>query len=134
MIACVILSVKSRQRNIGNLNEQEEESGDNDNLFSFASSLSSIHLLYDRLSDHLLFDDNIQSSSLSKNEKEDHNKDYYIWQFYALLSINLNVERKRKMILELREKIINIIEKKDPIKIANLNVFLNALGLDASQL
>ena len=48
--------------------------------------------------------------------------------------MNIESDRKRSMILELRDKILVIVEEADERAVKNLNVFLNALGLDASQL
>ena len=62
------------------------------------------------------------------------NREFYAWQFLALLAMNVDSERKRNMIMELRDKILMIVESGEESSINNLNVFLNALGLDASQL
>ena len=64
----------------------------------------------------------------------DPSRDFYAWQFLALLAMNIESDRKRSMILELRDKILVIVEEADERAVKNLNVFLNALGLDASQL
>lgn len=62
------------------------------------------------------------------------NREFYAWQFLALLAMNVDSDRKRNMIMELRDQILFIVESGDEKAINNLNVFLNALGLDASQL
>ncbi len=62
------------------------------------------------------------------------NREFYAWQFLALLAMNVDSERKRNMIMELRDNILVIVESGEESSIHNLNVFLNALGLDASQL
>ncbi len=62
------------------------------------------------------------------------NREFYAWQFLALLAMNVDSERKRNMIMELRDKILMIVESGEESSVNNLNVFLNALGLDASQL
>lgn len=62
------------------------------------------------------------------------NREFYAWQFLALLAMNVDSDRKRNMILELRDMILTIVESGEESSINNLNVFLNALGLDASQL
>lgn len=59
---------------------------------------------------------------------------FYTWQFLALLSLNIDSDSKKTLIMELREKIMQVIESGLEKGIANLNVFLNSLGLDASQL
>lgn len=64
----------------------------------------------------------------------DPSRDFYAWQFLALLAMNVESDRKRSMILELRDKILVVVETGDERQVKNLNVFLNALGLDASQL
>jgi hypothetical protein len=59
---------------------------------------------------------------------------YYIWQFMALLALNIEDERKRAIVLELRERILAIVAEGERSEVKHLNVFLNALGLDAEQL
>ena len=60
--------------------------------------------------------------------------DFYVWQLFALIAVNLNRNQKRTIVAELRDRIMGIISKEDPGTLATLNLFLNALGLDASQL
>ena len=80
--------------------------------------------IYDSLEGHLL-----EFFSLS-----DPSRDFYAWQFLALLAMNVESDRKRSMILELRDKILVVVEESEEKSVKNLNVFLNAIGLDASQL
>jgi hypothetical protein len=67
--------------------------------------------------------------SLSTPEAE-----FYGWQFMALLAMSVDADRKRQMVLELRERIMAVVQRGESKSIVNLNVFLNALGLDASQI
>jgi hypothetical protein len=60
--------------------------------------------------------------------------DFYVWQLFALIAVNLNRNQKRSIVAELRDRIMGIINRDDPGALATLNLFLNALGLDASQL
>ena len=60
--------------------------------------------------------------------------EFYGWQLMALLALNVDGDRKRAIVLELRERILIVANSGDQRAIANLNIFLNALGLDASQL
>jgi hypothetical protein len=60
--------------------------------------------------------------------------DFYVWQLFALISVNLNRNQKRAIVAELRDRIMGIISKDEPGALATLNLFLNALGLDATQL
>jgi hypothetical protein len=60
--------------------------------------------------------------------------DHYAWQFLALLAVNVDGERKRSMVMELREKVLAVVGEGSAKAIKSMNVFLNALGLDASQL
>lgn len=61
--------------------------------------------------------------------------DFYAWQFLALLALNLmDADRKRQIVMEVRERILLVAQQGEPKSISNLNIFLNALGLDASQL
>lgn len=60
--------------------------------------------------------------------------DYYLWQFLALLALSVDAEAKKTMIVELRERILAVAQHGSPKDTANLNIFLNVLGLDSSQL
>lgn len=103
-----------------------------------------VDAIYTRLADRLLDFFAFQSSgsgatatlssstSIVSSDITSHS--YYIWQFMALLSLNVDDERKRLVVMDLRERILSIIEEGDATEIRYLNVFLNALGLDAEQL
>ena len=78
--------------------------------------------------------DSLEGHLLEFFSPSDPHRDFYAWQFLALLAMNVESDRKRAMILELRDKILVIVESEDERSVKNLNVFLNALGLDASQL
>lgn len=60
--------------------------------------------------------------------------DYYVWQFMALVALNVDADNKKFMIVELRDKIMSVVQHGAAKDIANLNIFLNVLGLDSSQL
>lgn len=61
--------------------------------------------------------------------------EFYGWQFMALLALNVDADRKRILVMELRDKILEVASHPEHGKaINNLNIFLNTLGLDASQL
>ena len=100
-----------------------------------------MHRIYEALVDHLC--DFFAFLPTDKNESERMkamtttpaiSHSYYIWQFMALLALNLDDEKKRAIVLELREKIIGVVEEGERMGVKHLNVFLNALGLDAEQL
>lgn len=74
------------------------------------------------------------NTNANANANEHSSRDFYAWQCLALLAMNVESDQKRAMILELRDKILMVVESGDERAIKNLNVFLNALGLDASQL
>ncbi|KAI9296921.1 hypothetical protein K502DRAFT_323523 [Neoconidiobolus thromboides FSU 785] len=68
--------------------------------------------------------------------------DLYAWQFLASLSVGLNLDQQHTLVLELRDKVIEQITLASrghlpsdvaATKITNVNLFLHALGLDASQ-
>lgn len=59
---------------------------------------------------------------------------YYVWQLLALIALNVDAEAKRSMIVELRDRIMSVVQHGSPKDITNLNIFLNVLGLDSSQL
>lgn len=69
-------------------------------------------------------------ASLFKNN----DAEFYVWQFLALLALNSSLDQKRTLVLELREIILRTVKSDNEPLIANMNVFLNALGIDASQL
>lgn len=66
------------------------------------------------------------------------------WQFLANFAINTTSHQQQLLVTELREKILdNVVSvqkgwvTEEPLKQAkmrNVNIFLNALGLDASQI
>ncbi|CAJ0829392.1 11655_t:CDS:10 [Entrophospora sp. SA101] len=68
--------------------------------------------------------------------------DMYVWQFLAAMAVGASIEQQHVLVTEVRERVIETISKannrfasdKTVHKIANVNLFLNALGLDASQL
>lgn len=60
--------------------------------------------------------------------------DFYVWQLFALVAVNLDRNQKRQLVAELRERIMGIIGKNEATSLSTLNLFLNAIGLDASQL
>jgi len=74
----------------------------------------------------------------SQDSKYDEDQEYYGWQFAALLAINVDSERKRMLVMELRDRIMTVISSsnanEDEGVLGNLNVFLGALGLDVNQL
>ena len=78
--------------------------------------------------------DSLEGHLLELFSPVDPNRDFYAWQCLALLAMNVESDRKRAMILELRDKILVVVEAGEERQVKNLNVFLNALGLDASQL
>ena len=60
--------------------------------------------------------------------------DFYVWQFMALVALNVDADAKKAMIVELRDKIMSIVEHGSQKNLSHLNLFLNVLGLDSSQL
>lgn len=66
------------------------------------------------------------------------------WQFLANFAINTTTHQQQLLVTELREKILeNVVsvtkgwvadEVLQQAKMRNVNIFLNALGLDASQI
>lgn len=92
--------------------------------------------LFDLLSDRLMDLFNVPSlrSPSAASHKGFDGGDYYVWQFLALLALNVDPEAKKTMIVELREKIMAIVQHGSAKDLSHLNIFLNVLGLDASQL
>jgi len=69
-------------------------------------------------------------------------EDVYVWQFLAALAVGLNVTQQHQLVIEVREKVLENVTNATrghipadaaQTKIANVNLFLHALGLDASQ-
>ncbi|KAJ9065096.1 DNA topoisomerase 2-associated protein pat1 [Entomophthora muscae] len=98
-----------------------------------AQSVELYTVLFSSLSNHFLA---IFPPSSSQIE------DSYVWQFLAALSVGLTLEQQHQLVLEVREKVIENVTNATrghyppeiaQIKIANVNLFLHALGLDASQ-
>lgn len=86
---------------------------------------SLVERLFDQLGDRLpeLF-----------NSLQGADGEFYGWQFMALLALNVDADRKRQMVMELRERILATANAPAQVAVDNLNIFLNALGLDASHL
>ena len=67
-----------------------------------------------------------------------------VWQFLAMLALHASNEQQQLLVTALREKILdNVVsvskgliadETVQQMKIANVNIFLHALGLDSSQI
>jgi len=90
--------------------------------------------LYDLLSDRLMDFFNVPSLKSNAPKGTFDAGDYYVWQLLALLALNVDSESKKVMIMELREKIMAVSQHGTPKDVSHLNIFLNVLGLDASQL
>ncbi|ORX71506.1 hypothetical protein DL89DRAFT_221914 [Linderina pennispora] len=69
-------------------------------------------------------------------------EDVHAWQFLATLAISASVDQQHVLVAEVREKVLEKVQLANsgrvPVEIAaaltaNVNLFLNALGLDASQ-
>lgn len=93
--------------------------------------LNFFDLIQDRLADCFA---EIPAPAAAEEGGEGSEAEFYGWQFMALLAMNVDADRKRSMVMELRERILAVVERNDPKAIGNLNIFLNVLGLDASQL
>jgi len=70
--------------------------------------------------------------------------DQPVWQFLAALALNANTEQQHVLVAGLKEKVLENVasvnkgwvtdEEERRMKLANVNLFLNALGLDSSQI
>ena len=70
--------------------------------------------------------------------------DQPVWQFLAALALNASMAQQQALVTELREKVLENVtsakqgwaadEVESQAKIANVNLFLHALGLDSSQI
>ena len=70
----------------------------------------------------------------NSSSASDEEIDIYAWQFLAFLACIIREEAKKALVTELRETIMQIVNFGNEQKVKNLNVFLNALGLDVSQI
>ena len=67
-----------------------------------------------------------------------------VWQFLAALALHANADQHTKLVGGLRDKILDnvlsvnkgwvVTEEERQTKLANVNLFLHALGLDSSQI
>ncbi|CCO28442.1 DNA topoisomerase 2-associated protein pat1 AltName: Full=Decapping activator and translational repressor pat1 [Rhizoctonia solani AG-1 IB] len=67
-----------------------------------------------------------------------------VWQFCAALAVNADMQQQQQLVAELREKVLENVagatkgwvtdERIRALKLANVNLFLHALGLDSSQI
>ncbi|CAE6425868.1 unnamed protein product [Rhizoctonia solani] len=67
-----------------------------------------------------------------------------IWQFCAALAVNADMQQQQQLVAELRDKVLENVagatkgwvadERVRALKLANVNLFLHALGLDSSQI
>jgi DNA topoisomerase 2-associated protein PAT1 len=70
--------------------------------------------------------------------------DQPVWHFLATLALNSSMQQQASLVTEVREKVLENVmgatkgwvteESERQAKIANVNLFLNALGLDSSQI
>ncbi|KAG8764107.1 hypothetical protein FRC11_005517 [Ceratobasidium sp. 423] len=67
-----------------------------------------------------------------------------VWQFCAALAVNADMQQQQQLVAELRDKVLENVagvtkgwvadERVAALKLANVNLFLHALGLDSSQI
>jgi len=72
------------------------------------------------------------------------NADQHVWQFLAAFALHGSLEQHQALVTMLREKILDDLlavsrgwfttEQDRNTKLGNVNLFLNALGLDCSQI
>ncbi|KAG9293188.1 hypothetical protein G9A89_010525 [Geosiphon pyriformis] len=67
--------------------------------------------------------------------------DMYVWQFLAAMAVGASMEQQHILVTEVRERVLETLMQASRLttdkgghKITNVNLFLHALGLDASQL
>ncbi|EPZ34281.1 Topoisomerase II-associated protein PAT1 domain-containing protein [Rozella allomycis CSF55] len=59
---------------------------------------------------------------------------FYVWQFLSLLVTAISTDQRHALVLGVRERVLSTVQSNNPTFIQDLNIFLNPLGLDASQL
>lgn len=60
--------------------------------------------------------------------------DQYVWQFLAAVAAGATVDQQRTLVMETRNKIMETVSTQGEKGKTKVNIFLHALGLDASQL
>ena len=70
--------------------------------------------------------------------------DQPVWQFLAALALNAGLEQQQVLVSALRERVLENVstatkgwvadEDTRKMRLANVNIFLHALGLDSSQI
>ena len=60
--------------------------------------------------------------------------DLYAWQFLAAMAVGASPDQQRILVTEVRDKIFEVMSTQGDKNREKVNIFLNALGLDASQL
>lgn len=70
--------------------------------------------------------------------------DQPVWQFLAALGLNASLEQQQVLVTSLRERVLENVtsavkgwvsdEETRKMRLANVNIFLHALGLDSSQI
>jgi len=117
-------------------------------LETFRSSM--FNHLFDLLAPHMLV--LFPSSRMIKTSTEGQqqqsslydNADQHVWQFLAAFALHGSLEQHQALVTMLREKILDDLlavsrgwfttEEERNTKLGNVNLFLNALGLDCSQI
>jgi len=118
--------------------------------FSFRSNM--FNHLFDLLAPHMLIlfpssrivQPVVQSSSRRPSSVVYDNADQHVWQFLAAFALHGSLEQHQALVTMLREKILDDLlavsrgwfttEQDRNTKLGNVNLFLNALGLDCSQI
>lgn len=70
--------------------------------------------------------------------------DQPVWQFLATIALHTSVEQQQILVTSLRERVLENVatatknwvadEEQRRLRLANVNIFLHALGLDSSQI
>lgn len=88
----------------------------------------------------------VQPSSLQGGQRPSvyDNADQHVWQFLAAFALHGSLEQHQALVTLLREKILDDLlavsrglfttQEDRNTKLGNVNLFLNALGLDCSQI
>jgi DNA topoisomerase 2-associated protein PAT1 len=110
---------------------------------------SMLDLLYEQLTPHFsyLFPSTRLASVLPPLGQVGHPTDIIdqpVWQFLAALALHASPEQQQLLVAALREKVLENVtsankgwvadEEERRTKLANVNLFLHALGLDSSQI
>lgn len=109
-------------------------------MFNHLFQLISPHLLFLFPSVRLAIASNVPLANIPDYDTADQ----LVWQFLSMVAVHCSVEQQQILIATLRERILENVatatkgwtadEEQRNLRLANVNVLLNALGLDSKDI